>query len=201
MIAAVEIEKRRSPTALREFVINLKDNVRANKVEMNYGIFKKGLYKEFLDEIVPLSLFSIKMYPDSYLIQPVLGSQGYDALVFNESVKQVDKIEMTVPQNGQLEANDSQLVVEKGHGEVQIVNPGNELKLLIPEVISVCKKKAAKDYSDCTLIIAIEPLKPFPEFELNYENQINELISTIRQFKFTAKRVFLFVMPDRIVLI
>jgi len=183
---------------LFEFVDKFKDAVQTDPVERHRGILKKDLYKEFLDEIVPLSCFAVLIYPETYQIQPVLGNQGYDALVFNESGVEIDRIEMTAPHDGNAAAKDARQVVKYRFGEVQVGEPGDDFEALIPDVVCVSKRKAQKDYSDCTLVIAIEPLPPFENFEGHYETQVCSLIDQISQIKFKAKRVFILILPDQL---
>jgi hypothetical protein len=199
MITSSEMQQRRSPSALRDFVIGLKDSVRANEAERDRGILKKGLYKELLDEIVPLSLFALKVYPKDYQIEPVLGNQGYDALVFDDRGTEVDRIEMTTPHDGMAAAEDARQVINQGYGQVEIGIPGDDFDALFPHVLAVCQKKAEKDYSDCTLVVAIEPMPPFESFKGKYEDQITALTSQMAQISFKAKRVFLLVMPDKVI--
>ena len=207
MITDSAIQQRRSPQSLRDFVVELKDAVEADTAERHRGILKTGLYKEFLDEIVPLSLFALQAYPGNYGIQPVLGNQGHDALVFNETGDEVDRIEMTSPHDGAIAAKDNRLVVERGHGEVHIGNHDDTLEdlsgPLFPWVLATCRKKAEKDYRDCTLVVGIEPIWPDAENEkTQYERQIQKLASEMAAIKFNAKRVFLLVMsPVRVVLV
>lgn len=166
---------------------------------------KKGLYKEFLDEIVPLSLFASKMYPENYEIQPVLGNQGYDVLVFNDMGNEVDRIEMTSPHDGAAAAKDARLLVERGHGEIHIGDHDDTLKdfygPLFPWVLAACRKKAEKDYYDCTLVVAVEPIWPDAGNEkAQYEKQIDNLVSEMAKIKFKAKRVLLLIMsPVKVV--
>src|SRR5208337_3701433 len=96
MIARENFQQRRSPRAFRDFVVILKEAVEADTAERHRGILKKGLYKEFLDEIVPLSIFALEFYPENYGIQWENRNQknkktsGYDALVFDETGKETD---------------------------------------------------------------------------------------------------------------
>jgi len=201
MITTSSIQQRRSPRALRDFVVELKKAVKANENERHRGILKKGLYKEFLDEIVPLSLFALQFYNENHEIQPVLGNQGYDALVFNEVNTEVDRIEMTIPHDGSASAIDARLVVAQGYGQVQVGNPGDDFDSLFPHVLATCRKKSIKDYYNCTLVVAIEPMTPFESFEAQYEKRIVVLASEMAKIRFKAKRVFLFVLPDRVIAI
>ncbi len=199
IITPSTLKKRRSPQALRNFVIEIKDSVRANYEELRLGIQKRGLYKEFLEEIVPLSLFAPLIYPESHEIQPVLGNQGYDALVFDEMGKEIDRIEMTIPHDGNAAVKDVKLIVDRGYGQFKVGNPGDDLNAIFPYVLDNCRKKAIKDYYDCTLVVAIEPMPPFKSFESQYEKQIKVLVSEMTKIIFKAKRVFLFALPDRVI--
>ena len=193
MISFEEIQQRRSPSALRHFVEHV-----LTTVDWRVGIQKKGLCKEFVDEIVPLSHFAVQKYPETYSIQPVLGSQGYDALVFDEIGVEVDRVEMTKPHDGAANARDTNRVLEQGFGESRVQNPGDDFNELMPAIVRACKKKAQNDYGDCTLVIAIDPDRPFPGFEALFENQIQQIVDSLRKIQFKAKRVFLLILPDRI---
>jgi hypothetical protein len=199
MISSSDIQQRRSPQALRDFVIELDNAVRADKAEHQSGMLKKGLYKEFLDEMVPLRIFVQNFYPGNYEIQPILGNQGYDALVFDEKGIEVDRVEMTTPHDGSYDAKDAKLVVERGYGEVKIGTPGDDFDALFPFVLSICQKKAIRDYKDCTLVVSISPMPPFESFKKKYDDQISSLSSKMAEIRFNAKRVFLLILPDRIV--
>jgi len=199
MITPSEFQQPRSPSDLREFVVRLKNAVQADESELHRGIQKKGLYKEFLDELVPLSRFAILKYPDSYKIQSILGNQGYDALVFNEMGEEVERIEITTPHDGAADAVDARLVVERGYGKIHGGKPGEDFDALLPQVLETCRKKAQKDYSDCTLVVSIAPMPPFRSFEPRYEEQIETLVREMVQIEFKAKRVFLLILPDRLI--
>ena len=199
LITILDIEQPRSPTALREFVLACKDAVRADDDERHRGMLKKDLYKEFLDEIVPLSCFAVLEYPENYLIQPVLGNQGFDAVVLDEFGRESDRIEMTCPGDGAENARDARLTVKRGYGAIRMGKPGDEFEALVPHVLDTYRRKAMKDYADCTLVVAIEPLPPTSGFERYYEAQISALARGMGVIQFKAKRVFLLVLPDRLV--
>lgn len=198
MIDASEFEQRHSPSALREFVKALNETVRRDEAERHLGILKKGLYKEYLDELLPLSCFAVLTYPDTYEVQLVLGNQGYDAVVFNEVDREVDRVEITTPHDGGAAARDAALVVERGFGKVSVGNPGDDFDSLVEHVLSTCREKARADYGDCALVVAIKPLPAFAGFEDRCECQIAALVSQMVQIQFKAKRVFLLILPNRL---
>lgn len=198
MITPEEIQQRRSPSALCEFVDHVMAAVRSDTPEWKLGMQKKGWYKEFVDEIVPLSRFAAQEYPETYRIQPVLGNQGFDALVFDETETEVDRVEMTKPHDGAAAATDAKRVVNEGIGEFRVQDPGDDFDVLVPFVVRTCKCKAKTDYGSCTLVVAIEPQPPFAAFETRFEEQVRSIIADLRKIEFKAKRVFLLILPNRV---
>jgi hypothetical protein len=198
MISSSDIQQQRSPKELYEFVHAVKSSVRSNDFERHRGITKQGWYKEFLDEIVPLSYFSVLMYPETWKIQPVLGNQGFDAKVLNNNGEVIDHIEVTSPQDGAFEASDARIVVERGYGQLRTGKPGEDFDTLFPFVLETCLKKAKKDYTDCTLVVAISPFPPFRSFEEQRKEQLDSLMNEMIKIKFKAKKVFLLVLPDKL---
>ncbi len=69
------------------------ENVRQATDERHDVMRRLGLYKVFTDEIIPLSLVALKIYPNTYSVKPVIGNQGYDAIVKDELCSIVDYIE------------------------------------------------------------------------------------------------------------
>jgi hypothetical protein len=165
-------EQRRTPGAFRESVKTLNEAVRVNTAEHRLGILKDGDYKEYLDELVPLSCFAVLAYPDTYEVQWVKGNQGYDARVFDQGGHEVDRVEITAPHDGRAVAQDRQLLAGRGFGKVSVGKPGDDLDALVEHLLSTCRKKALVDYSDCTLVFAIEPSPPLAGYEDRYEGRI-----------------------------
>lgn len=193
------IQQPRTPSALRAFVQKIHDEVRVIADERDKGILKKGIYKVFLDEIVPLSRFAVARYTDEFRIQPVLGNQAYDALVLDRGGAIISKIEITVPHDGQAEACDSKLVVAEGHGTVHVHRPGREIRELSRFVLDTACKKAGKDYSDCTLVFFIKTLTPFESVLAAHNAQLDCIAEELRKIPFKAKEVFLLIAPDRLI--
>lgn len=198
MITPEEIQQCRSPSGLRKCVDQVMDEVNSDASERKLGIQKKGWYKEFVDEIIPLSRFAEQRYPETYRIKPVLGSQGYDALVFDETGTEVDRVEITRPHDGAAKAIDARLVVNRGISRVRVQDQGEDFNELIPFVVRTCESKAQKDYANCTLVVAIDFQPPIAEYETCYEEQVRNLIDKLRQIEFKAKRAFLLILPDRV---
>jgi len=195
MISKQEIEKARSPRGLRQFVVRRVNKIRGIKNQRHKAMLKKGLYKIFSDEIVPLSIFCLKNYPNTYVVQPVIGNQGYDAVVRDDKDKIVEYVELTLPHDGSTAAKDARLVVSRGYGKIDVYEPGENLKRMFSFILKACHKKSQKDYSDCSLVICVNFVPPFPEHKTEYTNCIKQMIEEIHKLSFKAKKVYLLVMP------
>ena len=197
MITKEDIETERTPKELRQFVTTKKFKVNKCIKERHRGMLKKGLYKVFVDEIIPLSLFCLKIYQNNYKILPKLVNQGYDAIVKDENGKIFEHLEITTPHDGFKAANDAKLTVERGYGNTfsRDYNSGSDLKDMFSIIMRICKKKAKKDYNDCSLVIVIDFSPPFEEEKTKYVQLVKELEKKILKMKFNAKKIYLLIIP------
>lgn len=199
LISEDEIQKRRSPRELWEYAVRVEGTVlSASRSEYERGMLKKGLYKEFIDEVRPLSNFAKQHYPETYAVQPVLGNQGYDAIVYDETGAEYERIEMAFPHDGQETNRDAKLVLDRGYGQIVVEDPADDFDKLLPFVENTCKKKALKDYNDCIIVVYISALPPYAGFEDRYKDQVRKMVGCLSGIKFRAKRVLLFLYPDRV---
>lgn len=198
MISKRDLQTPRTPSELSAYVLRLKETVRTDPEEFKKALLKEQLYKEFLDELVPLSCFALLEYPEDHLIELVLGNQGHDAIVYDADKTEVDRVELTCPQNGREKAMNRRRVVERGFSEVQVGEPGFDFEALIPHVLKTCQAKALKVYRECSLVVAIEPMHPFEGFEQAFDYKVGELVSQMRKIEFQAKRVYLLLLPNRL---
>ena len=197
MITKENIEIERTPNELRQFVTTIKSKIDNCEQERHRGMLKKGIYKVFVDEIIPLSLFCIKIYPDNYKILPKLGNQGYDTIVKDGDGKIFEHLEITTPHDGFKAANDAKLTVERGYGNTfsRDYNSGSDLKDMFSIIMRICKKKAKKDYNDCSLVIVIDFSPPFEEEKTKYVQLVEELEKKILKMKFNVKKIYLLIIP------
>jgi hypothetical protein len=201
MITKEDIEIERTPNELRQFITIIKSKINNCEQERHRGMLKKGFYKVFVDEIIPLSLFCIKIYPDNYKIFPKLGNQGYDAIVKDENGKIFEYVEITAPHDGRKAANVAKLTVKNGIAlnTLRDYNSGSDLKDMFSIIMDVCKKKAKKDYSNCSLVIAIDFSPPFEEEKIIYVKLLKELEKKILKMKFNVKKIYLLIIPLKMV--
>jgi hypothetical protein len=197
MIIKKDIEIGRSPNELREFVTTIKSKINNCEEERHKGMLMKGIYKVFLDEIIPLSLFCLKIYPDNYKIFPKLGNQGYDAIVKEENGKIFEYVEITTPYDGRKAVNIAKSVVKNGIAlnTHRAYNSGSDLKDMFSIIMDVCEKKSKKDYSNCSLVIAIDFSPPIEEEKTIYVQLVKELEKKILEMEFKVKKIYLLIIP------
>ena len=197
MITKEDIETGRTPKELRQFVTTKKLKVSNCKQERHRAMRKKGIYKVFVEEIIPLSLFCIKIYPDNYKIFPKLGNQGYDAIVKDENGKIFEYLELTAPHDGRKAANVAKLAVKNGIAldTLRDYNSGSDLIDMFSIIMDVCEKKSKKDYSNCSLVIDIDFSPPIEEEKTIYVQSLKELEKKILKMKFNAKKIYLLIVP------
>ena len=180
MITENDIQRPRSPRGLRQFVTSRKEKIKAIKTERHNAIRRRGLYNVFIKEIVPLSVFALKAYENSCSVQPILGNQGYDAIVKDNEGNIIDFVELTFPDDWKSEAKDADLIVSRGYGTTDVFKPGGDIDRLSIFIQDICLKKAQKDYSDCTLVIVIEFWPVSKQHRPIYSRKIQEVITNVQ---------------------
>jgi hypothetical protein len=133
MINQKEIEHPRTPAELRQFVAEIRARVEADPEELKIARRKVGLYKMFVDEIIPLSLSADYICENHDLLKPVVGNQGYDVIVLAPDGTKRGKVEIAKPYDGKANAEDVKLLEKRtGFGKKDrllsensaLINPG-----------------------------------------------------------------------------
>lgn len=135
-----DIEQVRTAEELSAFVRDIQNRVNADDTERRKAIKGIGIYKVFVKEVIPLSVVVRHLYAADAKFLPVLGSQGYDALVYDSNGKEIDRVEIAKPYDGYAEAKDAEQVLEKGVGEFQLYELGEDLAALGPYVTAIAEK-------------------------------------------------------------
>lgn len=193
-----DIAKPRSPVDLFNFVEQVIASVRADLAELHIGNARRGYYKEFLDEVVPLACFTLQLYDNSHTVEPILGNQGFDAVIRNESGHIVDKVEIANAIDGASVSAIAREVAHTGYGGLTVGNPGDDLEALIPIIERVAKDKAIKDYSGVTVVFNIAATTPFEGFQVRHNEQLDRIRKILVSAGFRAKRVFM-ILPSRVI--
>ena len=191
MITAQDIEQRRTADQLILFVGEVRERVESDRDELERARKGTGLYRTFIDEVIPLSQFAHLIYPSGASFQPVIGSQGFDVEVFDDAGRLIDKVEIAKPYDGYAKARDYQLVEERGIGQTRVYDLGGQLDELTSWITKTANDKSLKDYSDCTLVFVASTHPPY-ELELQkLEERALELVGKLNEVTFKAKRTFL----------
>lgn len=196
MLNKQNIEKCRTPSELREFVREIRNDARNSAEHSKAAHLKSGLYKEFFDEIVPLSIFCSQYYKDDVKIKPILGNQGFDAEVVSECGTVLERIEITNPIDGFKRSKEGEQLVDKGITPLEEFDPGKDLDELRQFIENTCGKKSVKDYSDCIMIISIDYLPPHKSFRDLYEKKLLAIGGYVESTGFNAKKLFLVVTNE-----
>ncbi|OEY67516.1 hypothetical protein [Marinobacter sp. X15-166B] len=191
MISTVEIEQRRTSDQLKTFVKDVRKRIESCPGELRRAQNGEGRYREFINEVWPLSQFAHLLYPPGTLFLPVLGNQGYDVEVFDEEGEPLDKIEIAKPHDGQANAENNRLLNERRVGHIRVCDFGGQLDALKPWIASTAENKSLKDYSDCTLVLVALTDPPFDEELPILEQRCIEFVQRLKQMAYRAKRAFL----------
>ena len=191
VISSDEIEQCRTSEQLKHFVADVRERVESDPEQMQRALRKEGVYRQFVNEIIPLSQFSHLLYDENTKFKPVLGNQGFDVEVFDRKGRRIDHIEIAKPHDGYTEAKDNKLLEDHGIGKIRAYKYGGQLDAIASWIDETVQKKSDKDYSDCTLVIvaAIDP--PYEEESPEVKRRSEELVANLKKTSFNAKRVFL----------
>jgi hypothetical protein len=194
-----KIQVSRTPSELKTWISNVRSAVYSNKSELKKAIKKQGLYKEFIDEITPLSEFCKERFTDSYHVKPIIGSDNYDAEISHVNGLEKHLIELTMPHDGEREANESKLAKKRGYGTPKLFAPGEEVAEQFIFAIETARKKSSKDYSKCILVFALPISYRFAEVQDQQIFAEDKIISEISTIKFKAKEVWVLCSNCRVV--
>lgn len=192
---------RRTPAALLSFVEKVHLHVRENRAAFEAGMAKRGRYKEFLDEVQPLCEFALATYPKNFMVQPILGNQGYDAIVFDSKGQEYEKLEFARPYDGASVAKAASQVVSNGHSVVDIRDYTDPLGSFIPYIRATAKAKSIKDYKGITIVFILAAPPPIAGTEALFAVQVSEIAQIISENSFNATKVLLFVPPSQTIII
>lgn len=189
-LSRAQIQQPRTPSQLVAFVESVRAVAAADPEECAAGHLRRGYYKEFFDEVVPLAKFVVHVYPENYTVTPILCNQGYDAEVRDEHGNPFDRIEIANPFDGSAVAATGRELAQFGIGGFRVNDPGDDAEDLIPIIARTAAKKATKDYSDATVVFNVSGFSRFPGFEARHDEQVSHIREVLSTAGFKAKRVF-----------
>lgn len=159
-----EIEKERPPSELWDWLNQKVKQICSTQEGLEAFRLQKGLLKKLPEEIAPLAIFGKKKFGDTdqVLLQPIIGSQNYDAKVIDKRTNSasVTYIEITQAYIDKSDGKKQYLrrleLLERGcthhEGEVE-----ESVKNELDRIIAAAKRKAGKDYPvNTSLIISFD---------------------------------------------
>jgi hypothetical protein len=200
MISKQELQKPRTTSQLQQYVNKVFSDIRTDPYVLKEARLKKGLFKKLVEELYPLSIFSIFKYPDDGAIcEFKIGNQGYDAIATKISNGEKEYIEITWPIDGHRQAQVSRLLNDRRYTELEISDDfSKERKETIDRVLGVAKNKALKDYTFPGRSSLIFLIDVFPYFYLDNRQhclEIEYLMYELTQIDFRVDSVYLILMP------
>lgn len=193
-LAPEDLQKPRTPFELRDFIEEIRRATKMDDALRHAAIQKKGLFKQLTEEIMPIKCYALSQYPDNDVrVSPVLGNQGYDAEIHDFMGNLVERIEVTIPHDGESERKDAKLTVTRGYGQFHLFEPGGEARLLRRRLLEAARSKAMKDYTDCTLLFVLALLPPIdsPITQSADMKEVAAIEASLIAIAFRAKKVAL----------
>ena len=195
MISDDDLYAKRTIRQLSEYIQNVKTAVNKDKNEKAKANLKKGNYKKFLEELIPLLIYGKEKYgiDSSNYFQLIKGNQAYDAII-SDKYSEIEIVEITFPIDGKEENIDAKVLNNRGYGKIRLLDDfgQNEVKR---RILEKAKDKSLKNYIGKTLIIILDP---YPFFEMDDEDDllvIGEIAEELKKIKYSANCVYLIVLP------
>lgn len=201
MITKDELELKRSPEDLSIYVDATFESIRSDQNEKELARLKKPPYKEFIEEVYPLSIFcKLKYQKCAVKCYPVIGNQAYDAVIESNSGELLEVVELTWPIDGQKAHFKAKQLNEKGRTDVEVrdVNDNTVTNKIIEHVIETANKKALKDYktpggSSLVFILDISPY--FGMHRVEKTEEIEILKVKLREIEYKVNSVYILLLP------
>ena len=118
IISIEEMIQKRTPSQLKDWVKQVMDRYNLSEEGHRKLVLHQGLAKPLMEEVFHLAEFGVKKYgeTDKILIQPIIGSQNYDAEIsdLNANPPKISFIEVTQAHEGEDEYLRSVVLAEKG---------------------------------------------------------------------------------------
>jgi len=201
MISVEDLQIKRSPEELSEFVQSTFEAIRADEGVRKTARLRQPPFKELIEEIYPLSVFcNLKYKGNSVKCCPVIGNQGYDARIETEEGELVEIVEITWPIDGQEMHTQVLQLNDKGFTDAKVwdANDNKNRREIIDRIIGAANKKAVKDYSEpvgSSLVFVIDIAPYFGMAEIEYPEDIELLKHQLEEIKYRVKSVYLLLLP------
>ncbi len=200
MIRVEDLQIKRSPDELSEFVQSTFESIRADKDIRKTARLRQPPFKELIEEIYPLSVFcNLKYNGNSVKCCPVIGNQGYDARIETKAGELVEIVEITWPIDGQEMHVQALQLNDKGYTDAKVwdANDNKNRQDIIGRIIDSANKKAIKDYSDpegSSLVFVVDIAPYFGMTKIEHPEDIEELKRRLKEIDYRVKEVYLLLL-------
>ncbi|HDZ69178.1 MAG TPA: hypothetical protein ENH43_02020 [Phycisphaerales bacterium] len=201
MISVDDLQEKRSPEELDEFVQSTFAAIRADKDIRKTARLRKPPFKELIEEIYPLSIFcNVKYKEIAVNCCPVIGNQGFDARIETREGKLVEIVEITWPIDGQSMHAQGLQLNDKGYTDAEVwdVNDNKNRQEIIERIIEVANKKSVKDYNESegsSLVFVVDIAPYFGMSKIEHPEGIEELKRQLEEIDYRVKEVYLLLLP------
>jgi hypothetical protein len=201
MISKHDLEIKRTPDELSAFVKSTFDAIRADENTRKTARLRKPPYKELIEEVYPLSVFcSLKYSNNGVLCSPVIGSQGFDAVIESPQGDLVEHVELSWPIDGQKAHFAAKELNENGVTKLEIrdVNDPSPRDAIIERIVNKAIDKALKDYSTdkgSSIVFMVGTAPYFGMSKIEYPDDIGRLVESIKNISFKVSNVYLLLLP------
>jgi hypothetical protein len=194
-----DMERPRCPSDLADWWWKKYEKIRSNEIEVKKARLHVGLYKYFMREMFPLSIFASWKYPDVVLVRWVSVNKEYDAeVLWGINHHQCHSIEITWPNDGKKHKEVSAALNTCGyHGGFIGDDFYNYNEDVQTRVIGGGKKKAVNDYrmtGGSTLLIVLDTTCS-PLDKEKRDAQIEKLSVLLGQKSYLVDNVYLIGIP------
>ena len=202
MISVDDLQVKRSPEELDEFVQSTFGAIRADKDIRKTARLRKPPFKELIEEIYPLSIFcNVKYKENAVNCCPVIGNQGFDARIETREGKLVEIVEITWPIDGQSMHTQVLQLNEKCYTDAEVwdVNDNKNRQEIIERIIEVANKKSVKDYNESEgsfLVFVVDIAPYFGMAKIEHPEDIEGLKQQLEEIDYRVKEVYLLLLPN-----
>jgi hypothetical protein len=177
-ISIEELTKKRTPSELMCWVKQKMEQIGATDEEEKALRLHEGLAKQLMEEVYPLAIFGWHKFGDTdrILLQPVIGSQNFDAIVTDLRTKPASQSYVEITQSHEGENDYLRRLVRQEQGFIFMpsdvtktgtkktglkvsvkpnVNSGEIAENELNRIVDAAKRKAGKDYPTNTSLIIV----------------------------------------------
>jgi hypothetical protein len=178
-ISIEELTEKRTPSELLSWVKRKTEQIESTDEGVKALRLREGLAKQLMEEVYPLAMFGFRKFgnTDQILMQPIIGNQGYDAVVTDLRSKPASQSYVEITQSHEGESDYLRSLVLQRQGFVFMRSPvyktGTKktgIQVSIPakafsvgeiankeleKIVDAAKRKVGKDYPINTSLVIV----------------------------------------------